>query len=159
MPEAGGALAGAQTPGRGVGLRRTPCVGVCSTTYGDLVCRGCKRFAHEIVGWNGYREEQRERVWRRLNQLLVDSVRAHLVVDDVGKLRTAATRLKVLDAAELPAEVVAFRTLKARSMPLAALGLRPRDGARSPLDAVRAIDAEFYLRSRAHYEASFKTLT
>ncbi|MEC9132488.1 MAG: DUF1289 domain-containing protein, partial [Pseudomonadota bacterium] len=23
--------------------RPTPCVGICSTTYGDLVCRGCKR--------------------------------------------------------------------------------------------------------------------
>ncbi|MEM9624509.1 MAG: DUF1289 domain-containing protein, partial [Pseudomonadota bacterium] len=34
--------------------KRTPCVGICSTTYGDLVCRGCKRFAHEIVQWNAY---------------------------------------------------------------------------------------------------------
>ncbi len=31
------------------GRPRTPCVGMCSTTYGDLVCRGCRRFSHEIV--------------------------------------------------------------------------------------------------------------
>ncbi|MDC1160500.1 DUF1289 domain-containing protein, partial [Luminiphilus sp.] len=24
---------------------RTPCIGVCSTGVGDVVCRGCKRFA------------------------------------------------------------------------------------------------------------------
>ncbi len=29
------------------------------------ICRGCKRFAHEIVAWNGYTDDQRERVWQR----------------------------------------------------------------------------------------------
>ncbi|MDE0038081.1 MAG: DUF1289 domain-containing protein [Gammaproteobacteria bacterium] len=140
-------------------LRRTPCVGVCSTTYGDLVCRGCKRYAHEIVGWNAYSDDQRERVWTRLNALLKDSVRAHIDVVDEGKLRAVATRLKLHDAAELPPEVLAFRTLRARSVPLDALGLHPRNARHSSIDTARAIDTEFYVRSRAHYEASFKTLT
>ena len=140
-------------------LRRTPCVGVCSTTYGDLVCRGCKRYAHEIVGWNAYSDDQRERVWTRLNALLKDSVRAHIDVVDEGKLRSVATRLKLHNAAELPTEVLAFRTLRARSVPLEALGLHARCAGRSPIDTARAIDTEFYVRSRAHYEASFKTLT
>ena len=51
------------------GRRPTPCVGICSTTYGDLVCRGCKRFAHEIVQWNGYDGDQQQRVWQRLKTL------------------------------------------------------------------------------------------
>ena len=33
---------------------RTPRIGVCSTGIGDAVCRGCKRFAHEVIDWNGY---------------------------------------------------------------------------------------------------------
>ena len=140
-------------------LRRTPCVGVCSTTYGDLVCRGCKRYAHEIVGWNAYSDDQRERVWTRLNALLTDSVRAHIDVVDEGKLRAVAVRLKLHNAAELPAEVLAFRALRTRSLPLDALGLRPRHPRHSSMDTARAIDTEFYVRSRAHYEASFKTLT
>ncbi len=133
-------------------------MGVCSTTYGDLVCRGCKRYAHEIVGWNGYSEDQRQRVWVRLNALLTDSVRAHLEVIDEAKLRAVATRLKLHNAAELPAEVLAFRTLRARAVPLETLGLQRRQREQSPGDAARAIDTEFYVRSRAHYEASFKTL-
>lgn len=140
-------------------LRRTPCVGVCSTTYGDLVCRGCKRYAHEIVGWNGYSDNQRDRVWTRLNALLMDSVRAHVEVVDEGKLRAVAGRLKLRDATVLPAEVLAFRTLRTRAVPLEALGLQPVHAGHSSIDAARAIDTEFYLRSRAHYEASFKTLT
>ena len=50
-------------------MRSTPCVGICSTTYGDLVCRGCKRFSHEIVAWNVFTDDQRERVWTRLHAL------------------------------------------------------------------------------------------
>ncbi|MEC7008614.1 MAG: DUF1289 domain-containing protein, partial [Pseudomonadota bacterium] len=32
---------------------KTPCIGVCSTGIGDSVCRGCKRFSHEVIHWNG----------------------------------------------------------------------------------------------------------
>jgi len=123
------------------------------------VCRGCKRYAHEIVGWNAYSDDQRERVWTRLNALLTDSVRAHVEVVDEGKLRSVAKRLKLHSAVELPAEVLAFRTLRTRAVPLDALGLHPRHAGHSSIDTARAIDTEFYIRSRAHYEASFKTLT
>ncbi|MCZ6708751.1 MAG: DUF1289 domain-containing protein, partial [Gammaproteobacteria bacterium] len=49
--------------------RSTPCVGICSTTFGDLVCRGCKRFAHEVVQWNGFEPAQQAIVWARLDEL------------------------------------------------------------------------------------------
>ena len=39
---------------------RTPCVGICSTTYGDDVCRGCKRFIHEVINWNSFKPEEKE---------------------------------------------------------------------------------------------------
>ena len=140
--------------------RRTPCVGICSTTYGDLVCRGCKRFAHEIVGWNGYLESQRDLVWSRLRRLLGESVRAHLRIVDEERLRTAALAAQVPDAARLPADVLAFETLRLSPLPLDALGLaRVEPGPADVRDAVLAIDREFYLRSRAHFEASFKTLS
>ena len=38
----------------------TPCLGICSTTFGDEVCKGCKRFSHEIVSWTKYSLEERE---------------------------------------------------------------------------------------------------
>ena len=138
-------------------LRRTPCVGVCSTTYGDLVCRGCKRFAHEIVAWNGYAEHQRDVVWLRLRTLLAESVRAHLRVVDEDKLRAAA-RAAGIDT-DMPVEALAFHTARVHTAALASLGLAARTAA--PLaaaEAARAVDREFYLRSQAHYEASFKTL-
>ena len=149
----------AAAAGNGALHRRTPCVGVCSTTYGDLVCRGCKRFAHEIVGWNGYQEPQRQLVWTRLEDLLAQSVRAHLRVADVSLLRRAAAD-DVQDAAVRSPEALAVEVLRARHDALDACGLVPRDAdAADRRTLLAAIDREFYARSRAHYEASFKTLT
>ncbi|ENU31168.1 hypothetical protein F991_00881 [Acinetobacter sp. CIP-A165] len=48
----------------------TPCAGRCSTVFGDLVCRGCRRFNHEVIQWNTYNPEQRLAVWRRLDAQL-----------------------------------------------------------------------------------------
>ena len=140
--------------------RRTPCIGICSTTYGDLVCRGCKRFAHEIVGWNNYRNDQRDQVWTRLHALLAQSVHVYLRVVDEALLRRVAGEAHVPNAATLPCDVLAFQTMRFRPQPLAALGLAACDGsALATRDVLLAIDREFHTRSQACYEASFKTLT
>ena len=144
-------------PRRGAGgLRRTPCIGVCSTTYGDLVCRGCKRFAHEIVAWNGFAQTQRDVVWARLRRLLAESVGAHVCITDATLLRAAARRAGVAEDAQ--PEAFAFQTMRLHPAPLADLGLAPiQDPSLDTAQAIAAIDREFYLRSQAHYEASFKT--
>ena len=45
----------------------TPCAGRCSTVFGDAVCRGCRRFNHEVIQWNTYTSEQRMMIWQRLD--------------------------------------------------------------------------------------------
>ncbi len=168
MPDAESAPAVAALPGspsvrqvaapQPMRWRRTPCIGICSTTYGDLVCRGCKRFAHEIVGWNAYEERQRDLIWQRLHALLGQSVRVHLRIIDEERLRAIAQEARVPDASTLPAEVLAFQTMRFRPLPLDALGLAATSlETTDTRDAIAAIDREFHLRSRAHYEASFKT--
>ena len=49
----------------------TPCLGICSTTYGDDVCRGCKRFIHEVINWNSYSNDEKEIVNSRLEEFKV----------------------------------------------------------------------------------------
>ena len=46
----------------------TPCLGICSTTYGDDVCKGCKRFVHEVINWNKYNTKEKEVVNSRLEE-------------------------------------------------------------------------------------------
>lgn len=48
----------------------TPCAGRCSTVFGDAVCRGCRRFNHEVIRWNSFAAEQHTAVWRRLDAQL-----------------------------------------------------------------------------------------
>jgi len=48
----------------------TPCVGLCSTVFGDSVCRGCMRFIHEVIDWNRYNDTQKQLVWQRLDEHL-----------------------------------------------------------------------------------------
>ena len=44
---------------------KTPCIGICSTTsVGDWVCRGCKRYSTEVIGWISFGEE--EKTYRRV---------------------------------------------------------------------------------------------
>lgn len=50
--------------------RLTPCAGRCSTVFGDQVCRGCRRFNHEVIDWNSYTTEQQIAIWQRLDQQL-----------------------------------------------------------------------------------------
>lgn len=66
---------------------KTPCVGRCSTIYGDVVCRGCKRYCHEIIDWNSYTVEQRYAVIMRLDTLLTPLVEKHFELFDESLLR------------------------------------------------------------------------
>lgn len=141
--------------------RRTPCVGICSTTYGDLICRGCKRFAHEIVAWNGFSAEQQDQVWHRLLELRDGCVEQYLAPFDETLLREKCERLGVPGAGQPAASwaTMAYEALtRADGIGLDALGLRPLDAQLTLRSTVRAaIDDEFYRRSVAHYERNFKT--
>ncbi len=74
---------------------KTPCVGLCSTVYGDLVCRGCKRFHHEVVNWNAYSDEEKRAVWRRLEVLLVQVMQGKVEVFDPLRLRAQLEQRQV----------------------------------------------------------------
>lgn len=59
----------------------TPCAGKCSTVFGDSVCRGCRRFSHEVIHWNKYSAEEQQFIWQRLDgqldQILLPLVAIH----------------------------------------------------------------------------------
>ena len=65
----------------------TPCIGVCSTVYGDVVCRGCKRFFREVIEWNSYDTPQKQIVYQRLSQLMSTVVQRFLIITDENLLK------------------------------------------------------------------------
>lgn len=65
----------------------TPCVGICSTVYGDDVCRGCKRISQEIIDWNTYDGIQKKAVFDRLASLITEVMQYKIDVVDAALLR------------------------------------------------------------------------
>ncbi|NOT16697.1 MAG: DUF1289 domain-containing protein [Sulfuriferula sp.] len=51
----------------------SPCIGYCSCSLGDSVCKGCGRTVKEVDNWLFYTEAQKIAVWARVNQL--DTIR------------------------------------------------------------------------------------
>jgi predicted Fe-S protein YdhL (DUF1289 family) len=47
-------------------LTQSPCVGVCSTTFGDDICFGCKRSYDEVIRWNIMSDEEKHSINARL---------------------------------------------------------------------------------------------
>lgn len=134
-------------------------MGICSTTYGDLVCRGCKRFAHEIIAWNGFDESQRDLVWSRLLELRDTCVRDVVYSGSRSEMEAtcSARGLPVdNDSSALSLTYELLRRALNEPQILDDSGIRLREQA-TPIEALKAIDDLFLQRSQAHYERAFKT--
>jgi len=136
---------------------KTPCVGLCSTVYGDVVCRGCKRFHHEVVNWNAYAEQEKLAVWRRLEILLAQVMMAKLEIFDAVLLRQQLEARQIRFVAEQSPYCWAYQLIARGARLIQQLGaygvsLLPefRDWALPELRD--AIDREFFLLSEAHYD-------
>lgn len=134
---------------------KTPCVGLCSTVYGDQVCRGCKRFSHEIIRWNEYDSRQKLAVWSRLEQLLEQVVNARIEVVSGLMLRQALSTAQIVYIADQPLACQAYRLLvRADERLFGRAGLRLRaDYLNWSLKQVRDdIDSTFFSLSEAYYQ-------
>lgn len=136
---------------------KTPCVGLCSTVYGDLVCRGCKRFHHEVVNWNLYNDEEKRAVWLRLEILLVQVMAAKVDIFDPARLRLQLEQRQIRFVPEQSEYCWAYQLIARgarviNQLDAYGLVLLPefRDWALPELRD--AIDREFFLLSEAHYD-------
>ena len=135
---------------------KTPCVGLCSTVYGDTVCRGCKRFHHEVINWNTYADEEKSAVLARLESLLVQVMQGKLEVFDSERLLEQLERRQIRFAKHQSPYCWAYQLLArgARVINhLEAYGIALIPEFRGwQLPQLRdAIDREFFLLSEAHY--------
>src|SRR5690606_17293011 len=92
---------------------KTPCIGVCSTGIGDSVCRGCKRFAHEIIQWNGYTHSERESVIRRIETLRHCIMAARVEIVDAQRLNAAVRTHHIRCKSASSVHSVAYEAIRA----------------------------------------------
>ncbi|MEP5567010.1 MAG: DUF1289 domain-containing protein [Halioglobus sp.] len=136
---------------------KTPCIGVCSTGIGDAVCRGCKRFSHEVINWNGYTLAQKTIIDERLAGFLSQCVSNKLQVRDKALLQWQLDVQNIRHMEHHDEYCWVFSLLKAGAGQIDnslefgfEVDLRYRD---VPLAELREqIDAEFLILSQAHYD-------
>lgn len=134
---------------------KTPCVGLCSTVYGDQVCRGCKRFSHEIIHWNGYASDEKAAVWLRLEQLLVQVVSARIEIVSGLMLRQALDQRKIHYLDQQPMACHVYRLLvRGGESALQGAGVRVRpEYVHLSVKQLRdEIDQTFFALSEAYYQ-------
>ena len=136
---------------------KTPCIGVCSTGIGDRVCRGCKRFAHEVINWNSYSDDEKRLIDQRLADFLSRCTRNKLRVLDSGQLEAQLQAQQIKYPEHRDPYCWAYALLKAGAGQIddpASYGLQIDAEFRdwSLVDIRKAIDEEFYILSEAYYE-------
>ena len=141
---------------------KTPCIGVCSTGIGDTVCRGCKRFQHEVIDWNAYSEAEKRIVDRRLAGFLSQSVSNHLEIVDKSLLQWQLGVQQIRFNDQHDEYCWLFALLKAGASQITdteQFGFRRSpDTAQWTLTAIRdEIDRAFWVLSVAHYERYMAT--
>ena len=75
---------------------KTPCIGICSTTsLGDAVCRGCKRYSFEVISWNGYDDDAKAAVLRRIEKLISQILQHKLRIFSIPNLKLGLEQANV----------------------------------------------------------------
>ena len=136
---------------------KTPCIGVCSTGIGDRVCRGCKRFAHEVIHWNSYNEEQKGVIEQRLSQFLSQCTRNKLRVVNAALLEEQLRFQQIPFPQNRDIYCWAYCLLKAAGSQIGKPGdfglMVDAEFQQLSLKQLRQlIDDEFYVLSDAYYE-------
>ncbi len=141
---------------------KTPCIGVCSTGIGDTVCRGCKRFSHEVINWNSYSVEQKHVIDQRLSGFLSQCVKNKLQVTDAALLKWQLEVQQIAFTSHHDEYCWVYSLIKAGASQIDVpsefgfeVDMAYRD---TPLTELREqIDQEFYTLSQAHYDRYMRT--
>ena len=138
---------------------KTPCVGICSTVFGDEVCRGCKRFVHEVIDWNSYDSDQKLLVKERLRILGSQVLSSKIVVQDKAlffdSLEKASVDLK-LNQTEQVLEFLRKASSQIDSLEDHGLKALPEYRQHTAKELKELIDAEIHILSTATYRRNFK---
>ena len=138
---------------------KTPCVGVCSTVFGDQVCRGCKRFQHEVIEWNGYSDSEKEIVWNRLETLKILIMKSKILIKDPILLKNKLDLYKISYYEKVDPYCWVFDLIKQASKSIEDIkefGLKLILDQPSDLSELKQlIEEELFALSEAHYQRYF----
>ena len=127
------------------------------------MCRGCKRFSHEIIDWNSYDDAQKATIWERLETFKKQVVGQIVRFKDQDLFQSAIEAQKIKEPEEYQAVYLLLQRLVRHSKTLSFAGLENvtpeieiMEGELDSLLTLQQIDKEIVTRSRAFYERSYK---
>ena len=140
---------------------KTPCIGVCSTVFGDEVCRGCKRFQHEIIEWNTYNDIEKGSVLNRLEILKIQIMQSKISVTDQDLLKSKLLDHKVKFDETNDSLCWVFDLLRSGSQSIekpSDFGFELKASSVPNLSELKKVmEEELFQLSEAHYQRYFKT--
>jgi len=148
---------------RGMNRVRTPCIGICSTTsFGDRICRGCKRFNFEVINWNSYGEPEKAAVQARINQFTQQLMSNKFRIVDQRKLEAVLQDFRVFYDPDLSPSFWLHQLLQKHLYRLHSLDeigveLMPAFRGQDIRDLLLQINDELHALSEAHYDRYFRT--
>ena len=139
----------------------TPCIGICSTTFGDDVCKGCKRFSHEITNWGKFSTDERAVVNSRLEQFKTTILEEKFSISDSELFESKMNEFSINFNSSLDPITWIFDLLRASSnkdLNVNDFGVEilPAFSDLSLLELRDLINQEMLQLSEAHYYKFFK---
>ena len=139
---------------------KTPCIGVCSTVFGDEVCRGCKRFQNEVIDWNSYQDSQKIAVLSRLESLKTQIMESKISIVNKKLLQNQLDTLDIKYVIDDNPFCWVFDLLRQASQSIDSLqdfGVVLKDGVENNLfELKKVIESELFSLSEAHFQRYFK---
>ena len=142
----------------------TPCIGICSTTFGDDVCKGCKRFSYEITNWGKFSTDERAVVNSRLEQFKITILEEKFIISDSNLFESKMNEFSINFNSSLDPITWIFDLLRASShgdLDLSEFGIEilPKFSNLSLLELRDLINQEMLQLSEAHYYKFFNRTT
>ena len=142
----------------------TPCIGICSTTFGDDVCKGCKRFSHEITNWGKFSTDERAVVNSRLEQFKITILEEKFTISDSNLFESKMNEFSINFNSSLDPITWVFDLLRASSnedLDLSDFGIEilPAFSDLSLIELRDLINLEMLQLSEAHYYKFFNRTT
>jgi len=140
----------------------TPCVGICSTVFGDTVCRGCKRYADEIIEWNRFSQDEKQAVDARLQAHLMQILGDKVHIEDEQRFTDALIDNNIRYMKNRPSlcwvnDLLRTNVLEQQGFEPFGLVLAEEYAALSIAEFRDLIDNELLVLSEAHHQRFIQT--
>lgn len=142
---------------------KTPCIGICSTTsLGDSICRGCKRYSFEVINWNSYDVNGKKAVLKRIEKLICQIIEDKLIIISVPTLKLGLEKANIPFDSQLSPYCWLHNLLKKRHNQISNLkdygvDMLPGIAESSLTELSQKIEEELLVLCRAHFDRYYKT--